>query len=42
MKLLTALITLSLAGCATHIQGRVVNVTVSPTTSIRVQAVPTL
>lgn len=42
MKLLAALLTLFLAGCVTYVTGRTVNVTVSPTTNLRVQAVPAL
>ena len=42
MKTLAALLTLALTGCVTQFRGPVGNVTVSPTTSIRAQAVPTL
>ena len=38
MKTLAALLTLAFAGCVTHIQGRVINVTISPTT--RLQGLP--
>ncbi len=45
MKLLTvitAVLAFSLSGCVTYVTGRTVNVTVSPTTNLRVQAVPAL
>jgi hypothetical protein len=40
MKIITALLALSLSGCVTYVTGRTVNVTVSPATSLRVQGLP--
>lgn len=40
MKTIFAILTLALTGCVTRIEGRVVNVTVSPTTNLRAQGLP--
>lgn len=39
-KALLVFAVLGMSGCATRIEGRVVNVTVSPATSLRVQGLP--
>ena len=40
MKTLVAIIALTLAGCVTQFRGPVGNVTITPSTSLRVQGLP--
>ena len=40
MKTLAAFLTLALAGCVTQFRGPVGNVTITPSTSLRVQGLP--